>query len=90
MVGISTAEGTLLIVILLPAMSTRNSSMLHYPCKYRYTTVCAVYPFVDILLMLTLVLFVINEHDIIVVKMSRMREQCVPGLCFPPQQNTKA
>ena len=42
------------------------------------------------LLMPTSVLFIINERDIIVVKMSCMREQRVPGLRFPPLKNTKA
>ena len=47
-------------------------------------------PSIDTLLTPTSVQFVINERDIIVVKISRMREQCIPGLHFPPPQNTKA
>ena len=47
-------------------------------------------PSTDTLLTPTSVQFVINERDIIVVKISRMREQCILGLHFPPPQNTKA
>ena len=34
--------------------------------------------------------FVINEHDIMGVKISLVRKQCVPDLRFPPMQYTKA
>ena len=89
MVEISTADRTdgsslrcqtimVLIIVLLAAMATRSSSVLHQPCKQLYKSVCS----------LIHLLFVINKHDIIVVKMLCMHKQCVPGLHFPPPQNT--
>ena len=59
-----------------------------------YSTVCAIISICRHLTNATrnaiIMHFVINEHDIMGVKISLVCKQCVPDLRFPPMQNTKA